>query len=357
MADTHAWSLDALPPPLRGLHRDFLDLTRSTNQLVHTTLTLIRRIDDRGGYFELGCTSIVHYVELACGVSNVTARDRVRIALALGTLPAIDTALAEGRLSYSKVRAITRVATPENEGEWLDTALAETAHALDSIVARARRGQAPPERLLYEEAITAESTRMVVELPAEEMQLVQQALDGVRKQAGGTIAPAEALVLMAADCLAGNVGTVQSAERYTVVVHVDDEGGTVETETGRATLPRQTVERLLCDAAVRTSQRGEVGRRTRTIPTSTRRAIELRHRGRCAVPACKNRLWLEAHHRVPWHRGGDHTMENLVLLCTRHHQLVHDGKLRVDSDGFQARGWRLNGTAWDACAEAMAATA
>jgi hypothetical protein len=195
---------------------------------------------------------------------------------------------------------------------------------------------------------------MVVDLPAEEMMVVMRALERIRKQAGGSLSGSEALVYLAADSLSGEVGEVQTAERYEVVVHVGEDGGSwVKTDdaAGEAPLPRQVVERLLCDCALRVVREGKEGlassRRTRSVPEVTRRSVALRDGHRCRVPGCRRHLWLDLHHLVPVWEGGRHVRSNLVYLCRFHHQLVHAGLLRCEREaGGELRFVAVRGERW-----------
>lgn len=88
--------------------------------------------------------------------------------------------------------------------------------------------------------------------------------------------------------------------------------------------------RIILDPA--TSQPLNVGRAHRLVPTWLRKALHARDRG-CRFPGCENRRFLDAHHVHHWARGGPTTLGNLVLLCRRHHRLVHEGGYSVDADG------------------------
>jgi hypothetical protein len=127
---------------------------------------------------------------------------------------------------------------------------------------------------------------------------------------------------MAERSLSGEEST--SAERYQVVVHADSaalanegEGGCA-LEDGPALAP-ETAQRVACDASI-----VENGRKRRAAPTAVRRALRARDRG-CRFPGCENRRFVDAHHVQHWSRGGETKLENLVLLCRRHHTLVHEG--------------------------------
>lgn len=82
----------------------------------------------------------------------------------------------------------------------------------------------------------------------------------------------------------------------------------------------------------------DVGRRTRTVPSAIRRALDARDRG-CRFPGCTSRR-CDAHHVEHWTDGGATSLENLVLLCRRHHRAVHEGGFRVtawDGEAFVFR--------------------
>jgi hypothetical protein len=101
-------------------------------------LALIREFDTRGGW-NTGFRSCAAWLSWRVGLEPGAARERVRVARALGTLPALAEALARGELSYAKVRAITRVATPETEARLLAVGRAGTAVHVERIVRGWRR--------------------------------------------------------------------------------------------------------------------------------------------------------------------------------------------------------------------------
>jgi hypothetical protein len=188
-----------------------------------------------------------------------------------------------------------------------------------SLVLRARL--APEDGALFVRALEAARDRL-----AE-----REAGEG-----GGSAEPrrpsaAEALVAIADLSLAAEDGR-SGGERYQVVVHVEANEGTCVLEDGPALAP-ETAERLACDASLveLVEKDGEplsVGRKRRTIPPSIRRALESRD-SRCRFPGCENRRFLHAHHIQHWANGGETKLENLVLLCSRHHRFVHESGYSV----------------------------
>lgn len=99
----------------------------------HRVLTKLRVFDAGGGWVKQGFRSCAQWLSWRVGWTPATAREHVRVANALGKLHKIDEALRIGQLSYSKVRAITRVATPENEDVLLEQARLTTGHQLEQL--------------------------------------------------------------------------------------------------------------------------------------------------------------------------------------------------------------------------------
>jgi hypothetical protein len=123
-----------------------------------------------------------------------------------------------------------------------------------------------------------------------------------------------------------------TADHYQVVVHADSKslGGGV----GRADLPIETVKRLLCDCSLVTVLEDtdgnplDVGRKQRTVSTPLRRALCARDRG-CTFPGCHRKRYVDGHHLKHWIDGGETTPNNMTLLCTYHHRMLHEGGFSV----------------------------
>ena len=98
------------------------------------------------------------------------------------------------------------------------------------------------------------------------------------------------------------------------------------------------MKRLCCDSqavVITENDKGEplsIGRKSRLIPTAIQRAVRARDNNCCTFPGCKNHRFLHCHHVEHWSNGGDTSLDNLVLLCTKHHTLVHEGGFRIEKD-------------------------
>jgi hypothetical protein len=334
----------------------------------------------------------------------VAAREHVRVARALEACPLIANAMRCGQISYSKARALTRIATPANEHAVLAVALNGTAQHVERLAQIYRRtgrvadnaeavkhaqerelsyywdedgflvmrGRLPPEQ----GAVVVRALQMASEALARdadgdasaEASAVQRTGDSAeaflgmkqRKLDGESVEldpwrarQADALVVVAEAALAKGARASSAGERHVVTVHVDAvalaKGGCCEggeeldvachVADGPA-LAREVARRFACDASVVAMVEGargevlDVGRKTRVVSPALRRALEHRDGG-CRFPGCLNKRFVDAHHVEHWADGGATKLDNLVLLCRRHHGLVHEGGLSIELRGEQ----------------------
>src|SRR5262245_1187128 len=108
------------------LDRAIVDLSARINASTYELLVLIREFDERAGFLQWNLANCAEWLHWRCDLSLNAAREKVRVAHALKCLPQMSDALARGVLSYSKARALTRVATRENEESLLRFALSTT---------------------------------------------------------------------------------------------------------------------------------------------------------------------------------------------------------------------------------------
>ena len=356
------------------LEAQITELAGHLNAANRRWLALIAEFDRRQGWSDWATQSCAHWLNWRCGIDMGAAREKLRVAHALEKLPKISDAMARGELSYSKVRAVTRVATAETEDFLLMIALHGTANHVENLVRHYRRAQ-QAEELSREERQQANrrvsyffdddgSLVLKASLPAETGSLLIKALDAALEQSSEPDVSAEtqngarseetpsfgarradALAIVAESFLAHGAAALSGGDRHQLVVHVDAEtlrdgvAGRCEHEHGPS-LPAETARRFACDAnviSVIEDADGEplnVGRKTRTIPPPIRRALNARDRG-CRFPGCSNTRYVDGHHIRHWAHGGETKLSNLVTLCRFHHRQVHEGGvvIQVLDDG------------------------
>ncbi|MBK6518280.1 MAG: DUF222 domain-containing protein [Polyangiaceae bacterium] len=157
---------------------------------LHELLTHIRRFEELRGWAKQGAKSCAHWLSWRIGLGMVAAREKVRVSVALGRLPRVDAALSRGELSYAKVRAITRVATPANEDLLLDQARGTTGAELEKICSKVRAlapGAALDEerRFVRRRSLSDGLVQIELRLLPDEAERVWQALAEARRRVGG----------------------------------------------------------------------------------------------------------------------------------------------------------------------------
>jgi hypothetical protein len=373
-----------LPDPehhlrLARLENKITELAAHINAATFQLLVLIHEYDEQDGWWQHGVASCAHWLQWQCGTTIGVAREKVRVARALPKLPKISKSFSKGRISYSKVRAMTRVATPKNEKFLLKIAHHGTAAHVEKVVSNYRCGKRL--EILYEEnnhhahrelSWYMDGDGMWVfkgKFTAEQGALIEKALEGamdelfeeqrnepsdVSAETPQGVDPlevkphpidtrrADALERVAETFLAGEKGERFGGDRYLVNIHTEvdtltSNGAGAESECEDCgNVSAETSRRMACDASVvhwregKDSEPLNIGRKSRTIPPAIRRAIKRRDGG-CRFPGCTCSKFVDAHHIQHWADGGETSMVNLVLLCRRHHRLVHEGGFGVQA--------------------------
>ncbi|HMG55912.1 MAG TPA: HNH endonuclease signature motif containing protein [Kofleriaceae bacterium] len=264
-----------------------------------------------------------------------TAHDRLRVARALGSLPALTGALSHGDLSFSAVRELTRVATPATEARWLAAAAGKNLREIEDLVADRRPGDQP------DDPPDPEARTHVVrfELAAQTFALLRQARTTLDEE-HGTNLPDDRFV--AALCNAVLDGTSQAAPsgraKFQIAMTVCQRcrGGWQAGAGVQVPVDATVVERALCDALHIGSLDGAAPERAhQDIPPSVARFVWHRDHGRCRVPGCRSARGLEIRHVVHRAHGGSHDASNLVLCCSSCHQSHHAGVLTISGTADQ----------------------
>ena len=375
------------------LEEEIISLSKHMNQDEYRFLVMVREFDIRQGWRAYQFNNCAEWLNMKCGISPGTAREKVRVALALLDLPQCSEGFAKGELSYSKVRAMTRAANVFNEATLVDYALKATAHQVEEHCRRLRnadRRQSTPDARRAWQARSLKRTchpdgmmSIYVELPREQGELVMKALemamaadagdtadeaatitgekDGVAQAAGKAAAntkdkagkretaaqkqaeyqqsnaffarQADALVAVARGYLSGTGGEKQAkSDNYQVVVHVD--AAALQDKGGKSDLPVESVRRIACDADLVAVTRDAKGNllnlgRKHRVVSPQLKRALLARDKCCTYPSCSHEQFLEAHHVMHWADGGETSLDNTRLICNRHHRLLHEGGFTI----------------------------
>ena len=318
--------------------------------------TGVRRFDKSGEYKADGALSLTAWLRWKCKLSGGAAMERVEIARQLEKLPQTGAAFANGDVGYQHVAVLARTAehvgaavVRKEEGTLLQaaqtmdpgqftTVAKNFEHRVDAAGALAEANRAYERRYFHigepqdglvrvdglldaEGGATLRTALQPFMKPVKDdarnygqrsvdalMELCRQG-SGSRRDGAG---PRPQLIIRASlDTLAGTKGAPAGEL---------DGGGTV---------PAETVQRYACDSAIsritgQSELEHELNHASRTLPASTRRALEARDR-HCVFPGCTRPVvWCDGHHLVWWTRGGPTALPNLALLCRPHHRMVHE---------------------------------
>src|SRR5690625_4387141 len=349
-------------------------------------LLLLADFDAPGGVgWFVGLKSTAHWLAWACSMSPGAAREHVRVARALPSMPLTVTEFQAGRLSYSKVREISRVIDRVDEQTLVEMARAMTASQLARTISSVRAvdgtrlGQDAVRQARWqhrEDGMIEVRAVLPAEMGAEVVTALELALDRDGQAAAATHAAetdepdalteaadatttatleqrkADALVALARTYLDTEPSDRTGAHRRLVLLAPPADpltahplpaaradgvpAGTSQRcgILGAGPLETRTAERLACNGKIAlkvTDAGGEIlylGRSQRLASRAQRRALRLRDTT-CVFPGCHQTTHLDAHHTTPWSHGGPTDIDGLALLCRRHHVMVHEGGLHL----------------------------
>lgn len=344
--------------------------TVAANKAERSVLSWIAACDRGELWREDDCRNSTEWVSQKLDVSRWKASRLIQAGHALERLPLTEAALEAGAISLDKALELTRLVTPETEEDLLRWARRVSTGAIRE---RADLATKPPKDAAeqshgFRSLTTWREDDLTIGinalLPNDKGAIVLKALDliadnlptepqdeeAVMDEATWrreTIdrRRADAWVLMASGHMTGD----KSPDRATVVVHtpleaLSDDSTFGTDERGRVLHP-DTVRKLSCDSRLQFVLHGRngnavgIGRTAQQVPHWLRRQVVHRDDNRCTFPNCEARRFLHPHHIKHWAHGGPTDLDNLITVCTTHHDLVHDGRWSVHRDGHGNITW------------------
>jgi hypothetical protein len=346
------------------LERGIEDLERLSLAVQAKKLRWVAEAERRAVFRRDGYVSSTDWLSDRLNLARGTAKEQLKTAQVLEAVPEVKEAMSNGEVSASSVRVLTAAWESHPEAfEASGSVLVEAARSKPIVDLRRTvedwRHRQDPDNGLEEARKALERRRL--DFPPLASSMV--GVNGELNPEGGDYVLTAVQAIVDEDVKSGRVdlrtprqrradALVELAKRYldsrdrpsvggerphlTVTVDIEvlrglkqgsaqlDHGGVVHQETAR---------RLACDASVRRVVLGprseplDVGRKTPVVPAAIRRAVIARDRT-CTFPGCdRPHPWCEVHHVLHWADGGDTSLANGVLMCGRHHHLIHE-------DGF-----------------------
>jgi Domain of unknown function (DUF222)/HNH endonuclease len=374
MSDTH-FDLASVGPDLISSvaamsadeRRAFLDGAFSRMRVAQGEIVAaLGEVDRCQDYRDEGATSAESWIVERYGVSVASARGFVHVGQVAWDVPHLVGSLYAGDISFDKVRALAKVATPETDAEWRDQARECTVADLVEI-ARTRAALGAADKGAASESehdrrylrFNDRCRTMTAQLPAESYAEARTCLEARARKVSPDAEVGEdgetrwdqrlcdAFMEVIRSEVPGASGRATTASPYFVVVHVpmaalvEESGESTELagELERDGLIRvETVQKVACDATIVIGVDDDVGHtmyegRARREPTDAQRREVMRRDRHCRFPGCTNVTFTNVHHIVPWKPDGKTDLDNIALLCLHHHHLVHSG------------GWTMSGNA------------
>jgi hypothetical protein len=348
--------------PDARLEEDFAELQRASELIDAERLRRLAEIERRGTYRRDGHLSAAAWLASKFKVAWGTARNEVRMARALEDMPVTRRALEDGDLSMSAARVLVDARDADHEAfRSSEATLVEAAkiHSMQDVrrvaaywrqAAEREAAMAGEEKLRERRRLHASVTFMGMvrvdgDLDPETGETLLTALRAVLDAESRTAGPDDARTpaQRRADALGevcrqwldlGDRPTVAGERPHVTVTagaEVLRDGAGEPSELDHAgPVDPALARRVACDGTIRRvvmagrSEPLDVGRRTPVVSPALRRAVIVRDRG-CRFPGCdRPHSWCDAHHVVHWADGGPTALANLVLLCRRHHRMIHE---------------------------------
>lgn len=282
-----------------------------------------------------GCATLLEYLERRVGYSVHAARERIRVARSLATLPVTASELAKGNLSFSIVRELSRVATPDTEEAWVERAKFKTCREVEEMVAGRSPGDSPDDPAKPE--LRMKDLRL--SLPTEHHALWREARKKLAEEYGTERVTDQ--VLFEALCRNFlNPGTGAEGPQHQIAYkQCDTCKRATQNGAGREfPIVPSVFERAACDARIIGSlDVDEPERASSAFTPRVREQIFARDGYRCTIPGCRSTRNLEAHHIVPQAMGGAGTVSNGTTICGGHHAANHEGLIEITGRAPQSR--------------------
>jgi hypothetical protein len=342
-----------------AIAEELVELRRAADRVEAVFARRLAVFDRRKVCHREGAISTTSWLRHRCKLTGGAAAERVAMARHLAELPQTAAAFGRGELGYEHARVITRAAESIGDEAMKDAEhiLVEAAERLDpqqlQIAADHLKHYLAPERTLRDANAEHERRALFISplldgyridghLDREGGAFIVAALEALLppRAADDTRTPAQRRADALVELARQRMKAAGGRPHVSLIVRSETLSGAAAAPGGEldraGVVPGETALRIACDASLsiitvdRTGRLLDISGAARSIPPRLHRALAARDRG-CRFPSCdRPPEWTDAHHIRHWARGGKTKAANLVLLCRRHHRLVHEGGWRLE---------------------------
>ncbi len=277
------------------------------------------------------------YAKEALGFSDTKIGDYLKLTRDLKELPLLKKTLSKGKLGYTVGRALSGIVDSKTEKKWVGFALENSRRVVEEEIKRAKQetkdqaaGQPsllPVPKKKVPAAVVP--VRVNLEMSPTQFARYETMWEQLRKHRDLPSEKVEALLEIMASFLEDDVqsssprGEITGNSRPSAQIHIhhcpECESAVVQTSKGELEIGKQALQRAQCDCQVKQEGR----RNTTSIPPATRRQVITNARHKCQMPGCNHTRFLEVHHIISRAHGGTNDPENLQVLCSGCHSLIH----------------------------------
>jgi hypothetical protein len=309
----------------RDLDRQLRVVAKRRGALDHEELQLIRKAIVLALWRELGMVSMREYLEHVMGYGPNVASERIRVAEALGAMPALEAALGAGELSYSAVRAITRIATRRTEAQWLAACRGKNQRQIEELLAEREAGDRPDDPRNPDLRLQTVTYRY----PPHVIAMIRQCRAKLESELGERIDDAQLGEAMATALLRGSAPSTKAPSQISYSVCPACKVARQSAAGVDVAVSQAVIERAACDAVWLGNADGPRTRAVQDVTPSVRKLVLARDRQRCRIPGCRSAQNIDIHHIIHRWQGGSHEPSNLIALCSGHHAAHHEGHLVI----------------------------
>ncbi len=325
----------------KEVHGRLVALAQERASLDYEEATLLIAAKHWRMHERLGYASMVEYVERTLGHHAKVARERMRVADALGDLPRMAAALKQGELSWSAARELTRVAIADTEDEWLATVKGMSLREIE----RRTSGYLPGDRPSQLAAQEAKRHELCLEISGATLALWEQARNRLTRESGIPLDDDQLIAQMARAVLGGPADEGRASFQIATIVCERCQQGWQQGAGERVAIDAAALAQARCDAQhvgdpSSATNGGKLPRALQDVTPAMRRQVMLRDEGRCVVVGCRQSVWVDVHHIDLRSDQGAHDADNLCVICDAHHRALHAGRLLIEgrpSTGLQFR--------------------
>ena len=281
------------------IHERALEVSARYKRAEADLIEILQQVEQHRVFVERGYSSLFQYVVKELGLSESVTYNLISVARKAREVPELKAELQKGTITLSNARKIAPVLTMENRAEWLQKASDLSQRQLEKEIVRVRPQTATPERATY---VTPTRVSLNLGLSEKSMLELRRVQDLVSQSKRRPVSLEEVVEELSREYLERH-DPAEKAKR-----HVVKKG--FPTESVKTPVARQV-------------------RKDRTpIPATILHRVNFRDQRRCTFTnsrgeKCNQTRWIEIHHKTPVSKGGTNDLENLVTLCSVHHDWVH----------------------------------